>query len=109
MDGLKLYIERSPNDIVQECFYNGWKADHYVTNVFVFCPDGTIPNAFFNAPGSIHDSQVAEWGGIYDKLEIMYDKYHVRCTSNSDFGKINRDYLLKTSQDYVCSDSTTLR
>ncbi len=50
-------------------YYNGWKADHYVTNVFVFVPDGTIPIAFFNVPGSVNDSQVAKWGGIYEKLE----------------------------------------
>ncbi len=31
---------------IQEMYYNGWKADHYVTNVFVFVPDGMIPIAF---------------------------------------------------------------
>ncbi len=43
-----------------------------MTNVFVFVPNGTIPNAFFNICGCVHDSQVAEWGGIYEKLESVY-------------------------------------
>ncbi len=43
--------------------------DHYITNVFVFTLDGTIiPMAYFNIPGFVHDSQVAEWGNIYVKI-----------------------------------------
>jgi hypothetical protein len=47
--------------------------DHYVTSVFCVCPDGTIPIDFFNVPGSVHDSQVAELGKIYSKLEHVYE------------------------------------
>jgi hypothetical protein len=43
MDGLKLRLERSLNSLVQANFYNGSTHDHYITGVFVFCPDGTIP------------------------------------------------------------------
>ena len=42
MDGLKLYIEQSPNGSIQSRFYNGWTHDHYVTNLFGFTPAGTI-------------------------------------------------------------------
>jgi hypothetical protein len=62
MDGLKLYLQSSGNSDIQERFYNGWTHDCYVTSVFCFCPDGTIPIAFFNVPGCVHDSQVAEFG-----------------------------------------------
>ena len=68
MDGLKLYLQQSGNAKIQAHFYNGWTHGHYVTLVFVFCPDGTIPIAFFNVPGSVHDSQVAHWGRVYDEL-----------------------------------------
>jgi hypothetical protein len=47
MDGLKLYLQQSENVEIQACFYNGWTHGHYVTSVFVFCPNGTIPIAFF--------------------------------------------------------------
>jgi hypothetical protein len=72
MDGLKLYLQQAGNTDIQERFYNGWTHDHYVTSVFCFCPDGTIPIAFFNVPGSVHDSQVVELGKIYCKLEHVY-------------------------------------
>jgi hypothetical protein len=72
MDGLKLYLQQSGNAIIQEHYYNGWTQDHYVMPVFCFCPDGTIPIAVFNVPGSVHDSQVAEYGNIYGKLEDVF-------------------------------------
>jgi hypothetical protein len=65
MDGLKQYLQQAGNTEIQEQFYNGWTHNHYVTSVFCFCPCGTIPIAFFNVPGSVHDSQVAELGKIY--------------------------------------------
>ncbi len=51
MDGLKLFLQQLRNAIIQERYYNGWTHDHYVTSVFCFCPDGTIPIAFFDVPG----------------------------------------------------------
>jgi hypothetical protein len=62
MDGLKLHLQQSGNTAKQEQFYNCWTHDHYVTSDFCFCPDGTIPIAFFNVPGSVHDSQLVELG-----------------------------------------------
>ena len=64
----------SPNVSIQSRFYNGWTHDHYVTNLLGFTPAGTISVACMNVPGSIHDSTVAEWGEVYDKLEKVYEK-----------------------------------
>ncbi len=88
MDGPKLYLEGAPSFYVQWRFYNGWTHDHYVTSVFVFAPDGTITISFFIVPGCVHDSQVAEWCCIYQKLEGLWEKYKVRCVMDSAFGKI---------------------
>jgi hypothetical protein len=74
MDGLKLYLQQSGNTEIQARYYNGWTHGHYVTSIFVFCPDGTIPIAFFNVPGSVHNSQVAPWGRAYDKLGAVYEQ-----------------------------------
>ena len=74
MDGLKLYLQASGNMEVQERFCNGWTHDHYVT-FFCFCPDGTIPITFFNVPGYVHDSQVAEFDGgclLYNGREVLH-------------------------------------
>ena len=107
MDGLKLYLQQSGNTEIQARFYNGWTHGHYVTSVFVFCPDGTIPIAFFNVPGSVHDSQVAHWGKVYDKLGAVYDETGGKCTVDSAFGKVNKPYLIKSSQDYLVSTMPT--
>ena len=88
-------------------FYNGWTSDHYISAVIVFCPDGTIPIAAYNAPGSFHDSTIAEWGGIYDKLRNVYENTGTlgRCTVDSAFSKQRYDFLIKSSQGDPDSDN----
>ena len=75
MDGLKITLEQSGDALVQEQYYNGWTHDHYVSSVICFCPDGTIPIVFVNVPGAVHDSQIADYGNIYDKLEFVYESH----------------------------------
>jgi hypothetical protein len=58
---------------------NGTTMDGRITSVFCFCPDGTIPIAFFIVPGSVHDSQVAEFGNIYGKLEGVFLSTRAKC------------------------------
>jgi hypothetical protein len=108
MDGLKLYLQESGNTEIQARYYNGWTHGHYVTAIFAFCPpDGTIPIAFFIVPGSVHDSQVSHWGRVYDKLGAVYDDTGGKCTIDSAFGKVNRPFLIKSSQDYLVSTMPT--
>ena len=107
IDGLKLYLQAAPNCTIQERFYNGWTHDHYVTNVMVFCPDGTIAIAAFNCPGSFHDSTVAEYGDIYKKMEEMYNKYGGKCTADSAFREKDYPFLIKSSQDPLTATGTT--
>jgi hypothetical protein len=106
-DGLKLYLQQSGSTEIQACFYNGWTHGHYVTSVFVFCPDRTIPIAFFNVPGSVHDSQVAYWGKVYDKLERIYQETGGKCRVDLAFGKVNQVFLIKSLQDYLVSLAPT--
>jgi hypothetical protein len=68
-DGLKLYLQQSGNNAIQNMFYNGWQHDHYVTNLFVFGIDGMIIACLLNAPGSVHDSSLAYWGDVYQKFD----------------------------------------
>ena len=95
MDGLKLLLECSSDEDEQNRYYNGWTCDHYISAVLVFCPDGTIPIAAFNMPGSFHDSSVAEYWGVYAKLEMMFDMFGVRCMADSAFS--GRSYILLSS------------
>ena len=98
MDGFKLYLEMSADRASENNFYNGWKHDHYVGAIIVFCPDGTIPICCFNVPGSVHDSLMAEWGSVYDKLGRVYACCGGKCTVDSAFSRKSHPYLIKPSQ-----------
>lgn len=104
MDGLKVTIEAAGDYITQSRFYNGWKCDHFVTSVLCFAPDGTIPAASFNLPGCSHDSTVADWGGLYTKLEDVYQTHGLKFVIDSAFSSANVEYLIKSSQDFMVAD-----
>jgi len=69
--------------------------------VICFCPDGTIPIAYVNIPGSVHDSQIADYGDMYDKLETVYQRDGGKRTADSAFGSVNREFLIKSSQELI--------
>jgi hypothetical protein len=87
-DGLKLHLQKSGNNAIQNMFYNGWHHDHYVTNLFVFSMDGMIIACLLNAPGSVHDSSLAYWGNVYDKLDEVYQRTGARCVVDSAFAAL---------------------
>jgi hypothetical protein len=66
-----------------------------VSSVLCFCPDGSIPIAFINVPGSVYDSQIADYQGIYNKLKSMYLRNGAKCTIDSAFGNISCEFLIK--------------
>jgi hypothetical protein len=72
-----------------------------------FVPDGTIPAAFFNVnvPGCIHDSTLADWGSLYDKLEKVYNETGLKFVIDSAFSSSNVDYLIKSAQDFLAADA----
>jgi hypothetical protein len=98
MDGLKLPLEASGRYRMQECFYNGWTHDHYVSNVFVFCPSGVIIACSINHPGCMHDSQVAEYGGVYAKLEAAHEASGGKGVVDSAFARGRYPFLIKSCQ-----------
>jgi hypothetical protein len=67
-----------------------------------------IPISFFIIPGSVHDSQVAKFGNIYNKLEEIYYLYGAKCCVDSAFGHVTRGYLYKSCQDLLGSNAPTL-
>jgi DDE superfamily endonuclease len=98
-DGLKLHFQKQSGLDEQSMFYNGWVHGHYVTNLFVFAADGRIIATVLNAPGSLHDSTLAQWGGIYNKLEQCFIETGGICCVDSAFAANNNPYLIKSSQD----------
>ena len=71
VDGLKLYLQQSGDSVIQSRFYNGWKQDHFVANIFAFALNGSIIACTLNAPGTWHDSTLAHWGPMYSKLQSI--------------------------------------
>jgi hypothetical protein len=96
MDGIKLMLECAGDDDIQNRFYNGWTCDHYVGAVLVFCPDGTIPMCCYNVPGSVHDSNIAVIGNIYDKMGTIYNLTRGKCTVDSAFACMPYPFLIKS-------------
>lgn len=118
MDGLKLMLECAGDGVVQNRFYNGWTCDHYVGAVLVFCPDGTIPMCCYNVPGTVHDSNIAIIGNIYNKLEEIYNSTGGKCTVDSAFARTSYPFLIKScnpqpdmtlNEIEVAKDATSMR
>jgi DDE superfamily endonuclease len=63
-DGLKIPIQSTKGYWKQGKYYNGWKHGYYITNLFVFAPDGMIIFAIINTLGSVHDSTLSDWGNF---------------------------------------------
>lgn len=103
-DGVKIYIQKASDIIKQNAYYNGWKGDHYITNLFVFGPDGCIVAAMLNCPGSMHDSELASFGSpsIYQKLDTAYEQHGIKCVMDSAFCARNRRSIIKSIPREQC-------
>ena len=52
-----------------------------------------------NVPGSVHDSSIADWGGIYDKLAVLYETTGAIACVDSAFCMQNQPYINKSLQE----------
>ncbi|KAG6917546.1 hypothetical protein DXG01_002183 [Tephrocybe rancida] len=66
IDGLKLPVQTSADEDIENATYNGWLSEHFISSVLAFSPEGPIIAANLNAPGSWHDAHVAQ--PIFEKL-----------------------------------------
>eukprot|EP00527_Entomoneis_sp_CCMP2396_P004506 CAMPEP_0198147288 /NCGR_PEP_ID=MMETSP1443-20131203/34423_1 /TAXON_ID=186043 /ORGANISM="Entomoneis sp., Strain CCMP2396" /LENGTH=195 /DNA_ID=CAMNT_0043811541 /DNA_START=489 /DNA_END=1073 /DNA_ORIENTATION=- len=101
MDGLKALLQSCGDVKKQGMYYNGWKCDHYISNLFLFSPIGRIHAAYFNAPGTVHDSAMAEMSGIYDKINTLYLQTGGKVVVDSAFGEKSRPSLIKSNQNNI--------
>jgi hypothetical protein len=99
-DGLKILLQKAGDNGKQNAFYSGWKTDHFITNLFVFAPDGTIIMCMLNCPGSMHDSELALMGNpsIYQKIDSLYERYGTKCVMDSAFSTRDRQSIIKSVQ-----------
>lgn len=99
-DGLKILLQKAGDEQTQEAFYNGWKSGHFITNLFVFAPDGTIIMAVLNCPGSMHDSELAALGSpsVYRQIDDLYDEFGTKCVMDSAFAAATRPSIIKSKK-----------
>lgn len=102
VDGLKLRMHVPGEDNKQSMFYNGWTHDHYVSNLFLFSPDGKIRKCFLNAPGCWHDSTLANASMMYHALDDIYHRnHHAQVVVDSAFNKDRWPCLIKSRQNII--------
>jgi hypothetical protein len=78
-------------------FYNGWTHGHYVSSVLVFGFDGLIKICGLNAPGNMHDSLLADYAGVYEKLQMVFDETGGKVVVDSAFRMANNNFIIKSS------------
>jgi hypothetical protein len=98
VDGLKIPIQKSGDEEIQNAYYNGWLQSHFVGCIFVFTPSGLIVSCTLNAPGSWHDSNIAENGGLYDKLRTIHERTGGIAVVDSAFSKKRCPFLIKSGK-----------
>ena len=98
MDGLKIKICSCANPVAQNNNYNGWLHGHFRNNLLLFSPDGLVQACYFNAPGTMHDSSMAIWGGVYDKIDAVYQQTGFCVVADSAFARENRNSILPSYQ-----------
>jgi hypothetical protein len=109
MDGLKLRLQQAGDNRIQRIFYNSWTHDHYVTNLFLFSPDGKIRRCFINAPGCLHDSTMAQWSGIYQAIDDLHARTGAKVVVDSAFANQQRNSLYKSHQNNISSRTGNVR
>jgi DDE superfamily endonuclease len=53
-----------------------------------------------NAPGTVHDSTMASFFGVYDKLQNVYDETGLKCIMDSAFCASEYEFITKSSQNF---------
>jgi hypothetical protein len=98
MDGLKIPIQKAGDEVTQNAYYNGWLHGHFVGCVYVFAPSGLIVACTLNAPGSWHDSVIAENGGLYDTLRGVHNNTGGKAVVDSAFSLKQCPFLIKSGK-----------
>jgi DDE superfamily endonuclease len=68
-------------------------------DLFLFSPDGKIRACYINAPGTMHDSTMAKWGRIYNKIDELYVSRVMKIVVDSAFALDRHDLVYKSYQN----------
>ena len=96
VDGLKLQLQKPGDDRVQNYIYDVWTSNQNINNVFAVAPNGIIATCVLDAPRSIQDSTVADFGGLYTLLTAVYDRNGRKVVMDSAYARADYDFILKS-------------
>jgi hypothetical protein len=66
--------------------------------VFIFAPSGLIVACTLNAPGSWHDSTIAQSGGLYNDLQSIHEATGGKCVADSAFSLKQCPFVIKSGK-----------
>ena len=98
MDGMKIKVRSCSNPIAQNNNFNGWLHGDFWKNLFLFSPDGLVQACYFNAPGVMHDSSMADWAGSYDKIDGFCEQTGFRVVADPAFAREHHDETIPLYQ-----------
>jgi hypothetical protein len=101
IDGLKLRLQRSGNNKIQNLLFNSWTHNHYVCNLYLLSPDGKIRACYINAPGTMQDFTMASWSAIYKKLDDLYETSGAKVAVDSAFALEHCQLVYKSYQSNI--------
>jgi hypothetical protein len=105
-DGLKLLIQEPTDDAKQNQYFNGWKHSHNMNCVFIFSPDGKICLCLLSAPGTFHDSMMADHG-IYKGMEEVYERTGAKVVVDSAFNIVETNENMAAGRNKLCAPKRT--
>ncbi len=79
--------------------------DHYVSSMFIFGMDGLIKICGLNAPGTMHDSSIADYGNAYEKLEEVFDETGGKVVVDAVFHLTNNNFIIKSGKNVPLGNS----
>ena len=82
-DGLKFQLQTVGTCLVQNKCQNGWTGGTCVNSVSPLVPDGLICCCAIDAPGSAHDSSLADFG-VCKKMNDMHKKQNAKVVVDSE-------------------------
>jgi hypothetical protein len=99
LDRSKLHLQSTKEDKIQSIFYNGWMHGHYVSIFFVFGMDGIIRICGLNAPGTMDESTLADYGNVYEKLEHVFKETGGKVVVNLACCLANNEFVIKSGEN----------
>ena len=80
-------LQKANNSKIQSNHNDDWIHNYYVASM-LFLSKGNNTGCFIEVQICVHNSQVADWGDIYDKLKLVYKNTGDKCVFDLAYEKL---------------------